>query len=179
LTELQARRRRRGRGERGQALVEFSLVAIAFFLLVFGIFDMARLFQSWVSVQHAAREGARYAITGQILCPGYVSGEHRRDCTIQTAKKGTTGMNGGGISGADVSVSFQAWDYNTPSYDAADSNEIGKPCDQLEVSVTYTHGFVTPVLEGLFPGGVTITGSQRMTNEPFGKCTYNDDTNYD
>ena len=179
MTELRARRGRRGRGERGQALVEFSLVAIAFFLLVFGIFDMARLFQSWVSVQHAAREGARYAITGQVLCTGYTSGEHRRDCTIQTAKKGTTGMNGGGVSGADVSISFQAWDYDTPAYAGPYDDEIGKPCDQLEVSVTYTHRFVTPVLEGLFPGGVTITGSQRMTNEPFGKCTEEDDTNYD
>ena len=38
-------RSRRGRGERGQALVEFGLVAVIFFLLVFGIFDMARLFE--------------------------------------------------------------------------------------------------------------------------------------
>src|SRR3989337_1406071 len=117
--------RKRRHGERGQSIVEFAFGSLVFFLLVFGIIDFSRFFQSWVTVQHAAREGARYAITGQILCPGYVSGEHRRDCTIQTAKKGTTGMNGGGISGADVSVSLQAWDYNTPSYDGADSNESG------------------------------------------------------
>jgi Flp pilus assembly protein TadG len=56
--------RRGGVRERGQALVEFTLVVLVFLLFVFGILDTARLFESWSNVQHAAREGARYGVTG-------------------------------------------------------------------------------------------------------------------
>jgi Flp pilus assembly protein TadG len=58
------------RQERGQSLVEFGLVSLVFFMVVFGILDMARLFQSWNAVQHASRDAARYAITGKSTCDG-------------------------------------------------------------------------------------------------------------
>ena len=100
--------------ERGQALVEFSLVAIVFFMLFFGVFDTARLFESWVTVQHAAREGARYAITGQVNCDGYETGKHRDDCIVEAAYHATTGLTGGGDDATAVDVSYQFWDY--PDY---------------------------------------------------------------
>ena len=60
-------RLRRAR-ERGQAVVEFAVVATVFFIMfLFGIIDCARLFESWTAVQHAAREGARLGITGSDL----------------------------------------------------------------------------------------------------------------
>src|SRR5689334_18787351 len=49
----------------GQSIVEFALVAPIVLLLIFGIIDMARLIQAQVSVDNAAREGLRFAITGQ------------------------------------------------------------------------------------------------------------------
>src|SRR5581483_8913865 len=57
-----------GKGERGQTLVEFSVVLLAFLMLVFGVIEFARLYESWVVVQHAAREGARYGVTGRADC---------------------------------------------------------------------------------------------------------------
>ena len=60
MTRTQKQGRRRGKGERGQVIVEMAVVTIAFFMLVFGILDGARMFQSWVAVQHAAREGALF-----------------------------------------------------------------------------------------------------------------------
>jgi hypothetical protein len=51
--------RRRGRG---QALVEFALVAPLFFILIFGIIEAARFTFYYEILNHAAREGARYAI---------------------------------------------------------------------------------------------------------------------
>ena len=154
-------------GERGQALVEFALVSIVFFLLVFGIFDFARLFQSWVTVQHAAREGARYAVTGQVVCDGYT--DDRDACIVQRAKIATTGLNGGGESGVGVTVSYQSWQY--PNYtDPAASGDSGDQCDAIEVDVEYTHSFVLPVLRILAPSGLELHGRQRMVNEPFGPC---------
>jgi hypothetical protein len=122
----------RRRGERGQALVEFSLVAIIFFMMVFGIIDMARLFQSWVTVQHAAREGARYAITGQSVCDGAAN---RDACIEWTSKRATSGLTGGGEDATDeeIGVTFKAWDYVSSNWTGPTSNKTGKACDQIEV----------------------------------------------
>jgi Flp pilus assembly protein TadG len=165
-----ARRRRRAR-ERGQALVEFAVVGVAFFLLVFGIFDFARFFESWITVQHAARDAARYAITGQVNCSGLTN--DRTGCIVKKAKAATTGLYRGGPSGADVSVSYQSWAYQPASDNwssGATSNSAGSQCDAIMVTVTYTHRFVFPVLQALAPSGITLTGKQRMVNEPFGPC---------
>jgi len=52
---------------RAQALVEFSLTALVFLLLLVMIIEIARILQAYITVQHAARMGARYAVTGQWL----------------------------------------------------------------------------------------------------------------
>jgi hypothetical protein len=157
-------------GERGQALVEFALVSLLFFMLSFGVFDMARLFQSWVTVQHASREAARFAITGLANCEGAAD---RDACIIWTAEKATGGMARAGVGGADVNVSTEAWDFD---YDASDWLATGVPgdtglqCDQIEVTVAYKHRFVLPVLDAIAPSGVTVLGRQRMTIEPYAPC---------
>ena len=154
---------KRGWGERGQAFVEFGLVATVFFLLLFGIFDMARLFESWMAVQHAAREGARYAITGRTDCTGFTD---RELCIIQTAKDATTGLTDGGKSG-DAVVAMHYWAY--PNYNI-EASGAGGPCDQVEVTVSYTHKFITPIVQVFAPSGIHIHGSQRMTTEPYNLC---------
>jgi len=52
-------------GQRGVAVVEFAFAAMVFFTLVFSILDWSYLFWANLTMQHAAREGARYAVTGQ------------------------------------------------------------------------------------------------------------------
>jgi hypothetical protein len=51
-----------GRGRRGQALVEFALVAPLFFLLLFAIIEGGRFVFYYEALNSATREGARYAI---------------------------------------------------------------------------------------------------------------------
>jgi len=53
------------RRQRGVAAVEFGLVALFFFTLVFSIIDWSYLFFANLSMQHAVREGARYAVVGR------------------------------------------------------------------------------------------------------------------
>ena len=55
-------RPRRRRRSRGQALVEFALVAPIFFLMLFAIIDFGRFIYYVQILNNAAREGARYAI---------------------------------------------------------------------------------------------------------------------
>jgi hypothetical protein len=47
---------------RGQAMVEFALVAPIFFILLFGIIEAGRFIFYYETLSHATREGARYAI---------------------------------------------------------------------------------------------------------------------
>src|SRR5947208_1357474 len=50
------------RGERGQNLVEFALVATTFFLIAFGALDFGRAIYQYNLIANSAREGARAAI---------------------------------------------------------------------------------------------------------------------
>ncbi|MDP2661513.1 MAG: TadE/TadG family type IV pilus assembly protein [Dehalococcoidia bacterium] len=51
----------RTRSERGEALVEFVILAPVLMLLLFGMVDFGRVYDAWVVSTNAAREGARYA----------------------------------------------------------------------------------------------------------------------
>ena len=50
------------RRERGQALAEFALVGLTFFVLVFGMLDVGRAVWNYNTLAEATREGVRYAI---------------------------------------------------------------------------------------------------------------------
>jgi Flp pilus assembly protein TadG len=54
---------------RGQALVEFALVAMIFFLLCFAVIDFSWLMFNQMAMQDAVRESARFAATGNYLSP--------------------------------------------------------------------------------------------------------------
>ena len=51
----------RGR-EKGQAMVEFSMLGIVLFIMVFGMIDAGRAVWNYNTLSHATREGTRYAI---------------------------------------------------------------------------------------------------------------------
>src|SRR5690242_12105624 len=63
-------------GERGQAMVEFALVAPIFFLLLFAIIEGGRFIFYYETLNNATREGARYAIVhgSNAKCPAGPSG---------------------------------------------------------------------------------------------------------
>src|SRR5690349_16791408 len=51
----------------GQSLVEFALVAPVLLMVIFGIIDIARIIQAQMTIDNAARQAIRFAITGQQL----------------------------------------------------------------------------------------------------------------
>ena len=78
------------KGERGSALVEFALVAMLFFAMLFGIIDFGRAFYTYHFLSSAARSAARWAI---------VNGH---DCNSDGSCNGTAPMNNGPASETDV-----------------------------------------------------------------------------
>jgi Flp pilus assembly protein TadG len=151
------------KSDEGQALVEFALVAVVFLTLVFGIIDFARLFESWITVQHAARTGARYAVTGRSDCDEYT--DNRVGCIVYVARRASTGLTG---TTADVNVSVRSWSY--PAYaDPPVEGSPGDACDAIEVQVDYDHHIMTPLVAQVV-SHVPLRGRQRVLNEPFGPC---------
>jgi hypothetical protein len=157
--------RKGAHGERGTVLLEFAIVGMVFFTIVFGIIDFSRLFQSWVTVQHAAREAARYGVTGRTDCP--IAGDDRVACIEYVAKEATAGLAG---APANVTVTLRSWKY--PDYaDPPTEGSAGDQCDALEVSVDYDFHFAAPIVANVLGAlDVPIRGRERMVNEPFGPC---------
>ena len=56
--------RARGRGERGQSLVEFALLLPIFLILLFAIVDFGLGLNAWITITNSAREGARAGAVG-------------------------------------------------------------------------------------------------------------------
>jgi Flp pilus assembly protein TadG len=131
-------------GERGNALVEFALVAPLLFMIVFGMIDFGKAFNYWLDENHLAAQGARLAAvntttatcggTSQAL-PDYLK------CSADTSELKT----------ASVCVSF-------PDGNA----HAGHP---VKISVSTTYAWL-PIIASLLPSPTTtIAGDATMRLE--------------
>jgi len=85
---------RRRRWDRGQELVELSILIPLLLLIAFGVLDMGRLFHASITITNAAREGARYGT----FDPTDVAG-------IVGATQGEAQSSGIDLSGSTITVS--------------------------------------------------------------------------
>jgi Flp pilus assembly protein TadG len=60
------------KSEKGQALMEFAMVSLLLFTLIFGIVEFGRALWTWNTITHATRAGARY---GAVAIPTSDDGE--------------------------------------------------------------------------------------------------------
>jgi hypothetical protein len=101
------RRRTRRRAGRGQAMVEFALIAPIFFLLLFGIIEAGRFIFYYEVLNNATREGARFAIVNganSLVCPtgpaapGTVTCDAPGNRVKQQVRNSALGVIGGAIT---------------------------------------------------------------------------------
>lgn len=59
--------------EHGQSLTELALLLPVLLLVILGSLDLARVYDSYVSITNAAREGARYASTRPLATASQVA----------------------------------------------------------------------------------------------------------
>ena len=85
------------RRRRGQALVEFALVAPWFFLILFGIVEGGRFMLYYETLKNATREGARYAIVNgeRSFTP---VGPSNPQAVIDKVKAAAFGVLGNGVT---------------------------------------------------------------------------------
>jgi Flp pilus assembly protein TadG len=141
--------RRRLHSQRGAELIEFALVLPILLLVFAAIVDFGLLFQRFLTVSNAAREGARIAVL-----PGYTLPDIQ-DRVTQYVRQ-STGDNTLSPTTALASVSVDP-PGATPPFPAA----------QVTVSMTHNYLFLGPVstlIRGSVGGSFTsITLSARAT----------------
>jgi Flp pilus assembly protein TadG len=160
---------KRSQSCRGQALVEFTLVAMFFFLLAFAAMDFSWLLFNQMNMQDAVREAARYASTGNsngALDP--VTGAPSRAASIikvlNNSKVGTQ------ISSIVISNSVPGAVCNTGSVPPTGmpAGCAGGPGAIVTIQVNCNVPLLTYALGGIFTGnqfGFTVQAS--FKNEPF------------
>jgi len=123
---------------RGQAMVEFALVVPFFLLLVFGIIEGGRFVFYYELLNHATREGARYAIVHGSNALGCKSGpmpDSRPPCDLTGERvKQRVRDSAFGALGTGLIVPDPIWQPN---------NERGNP---VTVSASYAYTVLIPIV---------------------------------
>ncbi len=119
-------RRRLGlRSERGQTAVEFSLCALVFFMIVFGLLKVSTIYGDYVALQHATRDGSRKG----------------------SVTRGTGNANSASVSAAVTTAVRSASSFLDPTAmgitvtgldsNAAPNGTLWEAHDRVQVTVTY------------------------------------------
>ncbi|MGD0766430.1 MAG: TadE/TadG family type IV pilus assembly protein [Dehalococcoidia bacterium] len=137
------------RAERGQTLIEFALVAPMILLFLFMIIDFGIAMDRRIVLQHAVREGARYAA---------VNGQN----SLDSVKQRTVDQAQGIIKTSDVRITYT--DMSNPA--DGTTTDVGDSVD-VQVCFTYDPVIIRPILSGLFGGTLgaikmNVTGSARL-----------------
>ena len=126
--------------QKGQTLVEFALVTVIFFVVLFGIIEFSRALWTYNTIVQATRAGARFAV---VEVPTASDIEVQRFVAYHNSTgSGTPVVPGLGTS--NVSVNY--WKINplTGAYEAPTPNKYA--ADVIQVGITgYTFSFLVPI----------------------------------
>jgi Flp pilus assembly protein TadG len=141
---------RRGRTERGAELIELALVLPILLLMFAAIVDFGLMFQRFLVVSNAAREGARIAVL-----PGYTATDVTNRVT-EYVRQGT------GDTSATPTVVTTATTIDPPGPTPA------FPAVKVRVTLTHSYLLMGPV-SGLMGGGswssITLVAASTMRTE--------------
>ena len=110
---MQARHRH---GERGNALIESAIIIPLLLLVMVGIFEVGRAYETWQVLTNAAREGARMSVTPnadtntakdmvrQYMADGQLPNSASASVNIDNAA--TMTVNGVTVSASSVTVDY-------------------------------------------------------------------------
>ena len=135
--------------------MEFALVAPMVFLLLFAVFDFARLFYVEMTLQNAVRVAGRYGVTGNHLADPNHPGQtlSRVNSMIQAAQQAAIGLD---VSNIQISSA------------GGGNGSAGGPGDTVTVSLTTNLKLMTPIVAQFFKNGTyTFTVAVSFKNEPF------------
>ena len=157
--------RRLAAAEGGATAVEFAIISIPFFALMFAIFELGAMFVASTSIDAATESAARQIRTGQLqtgasnsasgfktlICNG-ISWISNSDCMANMSLDVRTFSSFASVS-ASTPVKNGAIDQSQLSFNA------GNSCDIVLVRAFYPWTLLAPTLE---PGLPNLNGTQRL-----------------
>lgn len=159
-----ASRRRWPRGplaQRGATIVEFAIIAPAFLMLMIGVIELSMVYFANLTMQHAVREGARYAVTGQSNLDPNTSSQQRYQAVMQKIKDSSMGMYDK-VGPPTVSVT------NISGGSNSGAGMFGNPGDIVVISLDCNWPLVTPMMAAFFNNGKAhFVVAATMRNESF------------
>jgi len=160
------------RHRRAQALVEFSLLAPLFFILLFALVDFGRAVYFYVGISHGAREAARFAVARE--------NGGSTDLTLRQQARldlFSVPLDSGTSCSPDLCpiptppVPNRTYVVISPNYDQrlALEGNVATPgvTTHYPVTVTLTFYFqpVTPIISQLVGNRITLTSQTTMVTE--------------
>ncbi|MDP9142416.1 MAG: pilus assembly protein [Pseudomonadota bacterium] len=137
--------------------MEIALILPLFLLLMFGIIDFGRMMFTKMTLQHAMREGGRFAVTGERLP------DPDNPQTLQSRLQSIRQI----VQDSAVGVTVNPNDIVVSSIIGGDDS-AGTPGDTVTISMSYRFIFATPLLGRYFnDGSHEFTVSTSFRNEPF------------
>lgn len=125
------------KNQKGQALVEFTIILPILLILVMGILEFGMMLNSYLSIENAAREGARAGIVG----------------TADVDIKNTMINISPSLDPKNLTVTMTPTDVTR------------KSGDTLTVHVTYNHKLIVPIMSSLLHNVVVLNYETSMRVE--------------
>lgn len=163
------------RDQRGSVLVEFSLIAIPFFMLLFGVLEVGIVFFGNSMLEKGTADAARLIRTGQVQAQNMTATQFHDYICGQISALLSCGTN----LQVDVEAFSDFGDVqiqNPINPDGTlnanlDNFEVGGPGDIVLVRTFYTWDILTPILKPFFAnlanGKRLLTSASTFRNEPF------------
>jgi hypothetical protein len=144
------------RSAAGQALVEFALIISFVLVFAFIIIESGRLFQAWQTVQNAAREAGRYALTGQYDPSCLSANPACLDPRVHSIRQRSLAAATGLVIDPNARLQRSLSTTSPKSMALMQNGNLqagyaGAAGQPVYVRVTYRMGLITPVLSSLFP----------------------------
>jgi len=144
-------------GSRGNALVELAMIIVPMTALMFAIVDFGLAIFARSSMQHAVREGVRYAVTYQTK-----SGMGHDASIKDVVQQNSMGFLKGPAGLEKIHVRYYAPDSLVEVPENAPGNVV-------EVSVEgYNWNWIVPIMRTKTPWTITVRSGDRMEGLPGG-----------
>lgn len=150
--------------ERGSTIVEFAFITTLLLSVLLAVVDFGQLFYSNLTMQHAVREGTRFAVTGSTsLATTPAAADARCQAAIAKIREQSVGIYE--RLAPDVSFKTVAPDGSTTSIANGSCYNAG---EIIVIEVVATAPVLTPFLRPFFNNGeYQFTVATTMKNEAF------------
>jgi Flp pilus assembly protein TadG len=145
------------RDEQGNSMVEFSLMAVTFVMLLLGVIEMGRMILVYTTIAHAAKYGERYAIVHGYLRTG-TTNTTATVTDIQTQVQNFSGIAPLITSNVNVAVNYPTYTIGSNTY--CGTNAAGCP---VQVQVTYPFAPLLGYFNGMLSVNLSSTSEGVIT----------------